>query len=209
MPSKAQVCLCRSHGCADEVRTSRITGQVLKGRYLGDMEFRSHQRDESSFRLSGLREPLPRWQAMAPDRSDTSQSLTSAAAPSSPPHPSRQLISESFQNHTSLAIEPEPMAPGSHCIPDTLLAYSSPSTQPEQSSEPPCALNSVATEPCPAQGHIERNLSAVNPTSQGKVTQENRIMQAIENCRFDFQSWQRANISSTSDELIFEVTPAD
>jgi hypothetical protein len=36
--------------------------------------------------------------------------------------------------------------------------------------------------------------------------QEDRIMQAIEGCHFDFQSWQCADISS--DELIFEETPS-
>lgn len=47
--------------------------------------------------------------------------------------------------------------------------------------------------------------SAENSTTQQKVTQEDRVMQAIEECRFDFQSWQRADISG--DELTFEGTP--
>jgi hypothetical protein len=90
------------------------------------------------------------------------------------------------------------MGPGSHRIPDTLLAHPSLLTQPEpdQPSGPPMEH----------QGLILVRPSAENPTSQRKVTQEYRILQAIEDCRFNFQSWQRADISG--DELIFEETSA-
>ena len=50
--SKSTLCLCKTHGCADADRTSTITGQTLKGRYLGFTEFRAHQRDENSAKRS-------------------------------------------------------------------------------------------------------------------------------------------------------------
>ena len=50
--SKSSLCLCKTHGCADVDRTSTITGQALKGRYLGYTEFRAHQRDEKNAKHS-------------------------------------------------------------------------------------------------------------------------------------------------------------
>ena len=50
--SKSSLCLCKTHGCADADRTSTITGQALKGRYLGYTEFRAHQRDEKNAKRS-------------------------------------------------------------------------------------------------------------------------------------------------------------
>lgn len=53
MPPKVQLCLCKGHGCVDADRTSTITGQILKGRYLGSEEFRTHQREEKFAKHSG------------------------------------------------------------------------------------------------------------------------------------------------------------
>ena len=50
--SKSTLCLCKSHGCADADHISTITGQALKGRYLGYTEFRAHQQDDNNARRS-------------------------------------------------------------------------------------------------------------------------------------------------------------
>lgn len=197
---QAKVCLCKSYGCVDEVRPSRITGQILKGRYLTDTEYRSHQREETSLRLSGRRDPLPQQQVMP---SDSSQSPPSAA-PSFPP--------QTF-HHTSLIVDAAPMAqqgPLQPCCDSPLL------TQPQgedqdgldlvQPSADGHARHSAVANQSLAQGRDEGNPSTETPTSQRGVTQEGRIMRSIENCRLDFHSWQRNNISS--DELVFEETPA-
>jgi hypothetical protein len=87
---KAQICLCRSHGCADAERKSTVTGQILKGRYLNDMEYRSHQRYEMASKRSSSvlpqvaingsdLSPLPSSPPRLPTRSIPKSVLTSAA----------------------------------------------------------------------------------------------------------------------------------
>jgi hypothetical protein len=213
MPPKAKVCVCTSHGCMDKVHRSQITGQFLKGSYLSDTEFRSHQRDENGFRLSGLSELLPQRQSM--------QSYSSTTLPSGAP-PSPPLHTHLCSGPTSGMVDAEPIAQLSRqpsCVKDASLAHLSLTTQPEKPSgedqdglDPARPSADGHAPDFPAikqylpQGCVQGDPSAETPASQRGLTQEDRIMRAIEGCRFDFQSWQRADISS--DELIFEETPS-
>ena len=52
MAPRVQLCHCQSYGCADAEHKSTVTGQILKGRYLGDGEYRSHQRHERAKKRS-------------------------------------------------------------------------------------------------------------------------------------------------------------
>lgn len=180
MPPKVRVCLCRSHSCMDEVCHSQVVGQYLKGRYLSDTKFQSHQWDEIGFSLSGQSETLPRWQLIP---SESSQTLPSTA----PPFATFSRVSDASFSCPSLT---EKLFGQDQDWLDWI--------QPSVDGHTP---NFAAAK----QGHILGNHSAETPTIQRGFTQEDCIMQAIEGCHFDFQSSQHADISS--DELIFEETP--
>lgn len=105
---KTQICLCRSHGCADAERKSTVTGQILKGRYLNDMAFREHQRYETASKRSGYGLPQVAY-----------NSSNLSPLPSSPP---------SFQTHSIPESIPTSAAPS----PGTeVLEY-----QPSSTNEP-------------------------------------------------------------------------
>jgi hypothetical protein len=86
MPPKTRLCLCGSHGCADVDRISTLTGEVLKGRYLGQSEFYAHQRDEKNAKRSKHHDHIPPSSVESP--SNTGQSIhTPSPSLGSPPLP--------------------------------------------------------------------------------------------------------------------------
>jgi len=155
--SKSTLCLCKTHGCADADRRSTITGQTLKGRYLGFTEFRTHQQDENNAK-----------------RSEHNPQLGQLVTPSSLP-PSSPTLAPPKPNPINIdaGILPGPTADVEY------QRIHDEDSFPSNSADQPSA-----------------------PTNE----QENQIMQAIQSCRLDFQSWQRADIGW--DELKFEELPS-
>ena len=134
--AKVHVCLCTSHGCADAERKSKVTGQILKGTYLGELEYRSHQRHEKALKLAAsgsgspceqtslscsskpsIPEPLlnsivpqPSTEILCqlPSTDVLSESLdqTSPAAPATQPQPSVDFFGESLCSSQSIDVCP-------------------------------------------------------------------------------------------------------
>ena len=163
--SRSTLCLCKTHGCADADRTSTITGQTLKGRYLGFTEFRAHQRDENSTKRS---ERNPRLGDARGENISSLETMELINLSSPPP------ISPT---HSPEKPEPNPVV---EVLPRPTTDVESQRDDVEDS----CPSNLVDQWPAPTN------------------EQENQIMEAIESCRLDFQSWQRADIGC--DELAFE-----
>lgn len=124
--AKVHVCLCTSHGCADAERKSKITGQILKGKYLGELEYRSHQRHEKALKLAAsgsgspceqtslscsstppIPEPLLNSIVPQPSTDVLSESLdqtSPAAAPATQPQPSVEIFGESLCSSQSIEV---------------------------------------------------------------------------------------------------------
>lgn len=156
-PSKSPLCLCKTHGCADADRISNITGQTLKGRYLGYTEFRAHQRDENNAK-----------------RSERNPRLGDAGVGNSSVLGAGQHIPLSLPSPISPP-RPTPVDSDAVIPPGPIINAEDRRDGDEDSADQPTAPNNK---------------------------QENRIMQAIETCRLDFQSRQRADIAC--DDLVFE-----
>lgn len=162
MPPKAFICHCKSQGCADAERKSKVTGQMVKGRILGDMEYREHRRYELASERSGSG-PL----RVASNSSESNLS----------PHPST----------TPCSLTPATSGSVLHRDGDSTL--------------PTRFVTTLPVAPSPMEGN-----SLTDPTNQRHgptVEQESRVMQLIGDCRFDFHSLQRADISC--DGLVFET----
>lgn len=110
MPPKVQLCLCKSHGCADTDRMSGATGQVLKGRYLGAMEFRAHQRDEKSAKRSACNPTLGAVE-------NTSNLKPATFPPSSPSHPSNTPPIHALCHHPAALAAEQSHDEGNPCNP--------------------------------------------------------------------------------------------
>ena len=181
MPPKAQLCLCKSHGCADTDRMSGITGQVLKGRYLGATEFRAHQRDEKSARRSACNLPL-----------GIVENSSGTLGPGCPTHvlPTPLIHAHTSDTHTSDAA-------------DMPVSNSDALQQPVCQAEP--TNNDISREISPHRPSVSEPPTEGLPSDSMPDAQEHhimRIMQAIESCRLAFRSWQRVEISCQN--LIFE-----
>lgn len=220
---RSQVCHCKAHGCANEDRISNITGRPLKGRILSDMEFRAHQRDEKSARRSARNPflgptPTPEDGSEAAHPITYSESLPSSGtlmasrresgSPQCPP-----FSIEHVRTSSGISCETPPLTPPVH--------------QPSHASTEELDHENPRN---PSQDYHPSHYSVDQPSTQNKGkgyhygahtaegqgnAQENastdaipqRIMQAIESCRLDFQSRQRANIPC--DELVFEETTGE
>jgi hypothetical protein len=206
---RAQVCLCKAHGCANEDRTSSITGLVLKGRILSDMEFRAHQRDEKSVRRSarnpllgptedgsGTAHPITHSESL-PSPGSLAVSRPESAAPQCPP-----FSREPFRTPSGISCDTPPHQPSHASTED--LDHENPSSD--------HATSQSSVDQPSTQDHDKGNDGARKAAGhwQGDPstnTIPRRISQAIESCRLDFQSWQRADIPC--DELVFEETTGE
>ena len=217
MAPRVQICHCQSHGCADAEHKSTVTGQILKGRYLGDGEYRSHQRHER-----------------AKKHSSPGSSQVASTGPDLPPpplSPPSSLRPSIFESESALHRATVSRAP----LSDTSIASQPPSTyalspdNPLEQTYPQRSLELVTTEALipslsvdgysplpihpvtksvsrPAQNPMEvrRLTGPTNQKDELAVAQGARIMQLIIDCRFDFHLWQRSDISC--DGLAFEET---
>ncbi len=210
MPPRVQICLCRAHGCADADRTSTITGRVLKGKCLSDMEFRAHQRDEKSAKRSA-RNP---FLGPTEDGPSTVHPITHPLP--SPGSPAVTVVSE-LEADTSPNREPVPISCDTlpHQPSDTSPEVLCPDDTRYSSSKHAPDLDSVGQPSLSvARNHDEGNLNPCPRRAAGQCNASRstdplpcHVMQAIESCRLDFQSWQRADIPC--DELVFEETTAE
>ena len=212
MTPRVQICHCQSYGCANAERKSTITGQILKGRYLSDGEYRTHQRHEMARKRS---------------RRETSQVASNGSDQPPPPlalcrlPPSifesesvqhRAVVSTAHLPDTSIASQPDALSPEhplkkmcpqrpSELVKETLRASQ------RANGHTPLPIRPVTNlEPRPTQNPLDVRLSTA-PTNQKNelaVSQEARTMQIILDCRFDFHSWQRDDISC--DGLVFGET---
>ena len=196
MPPKVLLCLCKSHGCADTDRTSGITGQVLKGRYLGATEFRAHQRDDKSAKRSTCNVPLGIMESSSGAVAFTSQHVApfSESKPGSSGHPStiNSLPTPLIHAHTSDTT-------------DMPVSNADGLQQPACQAEP--TNNDISCEISPHRPLVSESLADTEglPSDATSDTQERhnmQIMRAIESCRLAFQSWQSVDISC--EKLIFE-----
>lgn len=211
MPPKARICLCRSQGCADAERKSKITGQTLKGKYLSDEEYHSHQRQEKASKHSGSGPPQI-----------ASNSSEGSTLPSSPPRsePPTPIILESSSNCIATSVVPSPgmeslsqlRSPNLNALPlnnSSLVAIRTQLQQPSEEQQGPIrSLDSHPLQTCSAT-HLQGARSSVEgPTNQrggrGVAHWQTHAMRSIVDCRFDFHSWLRADISC--DGLVFEET---
>lgn len=194
---RAQLCNCTVHGCANADRTSNIiTGRVLKGRYLSDMEFRAHQRDEKSARRSA-RNPL-----LGPteDLSGTAHAMIHPLPSPDPPAISEPKTGSTQQLPLSEEAVLDSISPNTLPLQMPLDALREDSG-PENS--PSYATSHYSVDQTSPQSH-DKGGPAAGQGNTPTNTLPRRIMQAIESCRLDFQSLQRADIPC--DELVFEET---
>lgn len=194
MPPKPRICHCRSQGCADAERKGTLTDQILKGRYLSEMEYRSHQRQEKASIRSGS----------GPLQVESNGSVLSPLPPSplcsESPTPN---ILKSVSNHAVHMATPVMLQVSPAVSPQTETLYQSLSPNLKHPL-PTCSV----TKPQSVESPIEGNLLAdpINHPDREphQGVAQSHIMQLILDCRFDFHSWLRSDISS--DGLIFEET---
>ena len=206
MPPKAQLCLCKSHGCADTDRMSGITGQVLKGRYLGATEFRAHQRDEKSARRSACNLPL----GIVENSSGTLGSGYPIHVLSTPLIHAHTSDTHTSDTHTSDTHTSDTHTSDTHTS-DTHTSYTTdmPVSNSDALQQPVCQAeptnDDISCEISPHRPSVSEPPTEGLPSDAMPDAQEHhimRIMQAIESCRLAFRSWQRVEISC--EKLIFE-----